>query len=267
VKYEPKMSNIEGFCRLCGNYSKLSFEHIPPRRAFNDQQQAFQTMQDLLGNRSRTKFRKGLGQQSICERCNNLTGAWYGEAYVSWAKQGLVWLNRLSENNQFSLPYHIKPLNVLKQIVVMSLAMASDAALDYHSEVRQFVLNREQKYLPPYYRVYAYLTADGSPRFASGMAVMNIQTGASNYIDSEIALPPFGYCVTSSKRKQNSSLAEEQDLCEIGWLSNFDYNIWTTIFLRLPLLETHMPFPLDYRSKAEVEEHNRKSVLDSLPVN
>ena len=26
----------EGTCRICGTYGKLSFEHVPPKRAFND---------------------------------------------------------------------------------------------------------------------------------------------------------------------------------------------------------------------------------------
>jgi len=43
----------------------------------------------------------------------------------------------------------------------MMLAMSLEATLNYHRELRRFVLNKEQKYLPPKYRVYAYFNVDG----------------------------------------------------------------------------------------------------------
>ena len=39
-----------GFCRLCGNYGKLTFEHIPPKAAFNNHQQLLTTMGDYFGS-------------------------------------------------------------------------------------------------------------------------------------------------------------------------------------------------------------------------
>ena len=31
-----RRKTILGVCRLCGEYTKLSFEHVPPKAAFND---------------------------------------------------------------------------------------------------------------------------------------------------------------------------------------------------------------------------------------
>ena len=183
---------VEGICRLCGNYKNLSYEHIPPKSAFNDQPRVFQTMQDLLQSHSHTKFRQGIGKQSFCITCNSNTGAWYGNAFADWSRQGLEWFDKLGDKSLSSLPYSIKPLNVIKQIMVMALAMSSEQSLAYHQELRHFVLNKYEQFLPPKYRVFVYFNLSGQPRFASGMAIMHVETNSGDYVEAEVSLPPFG---------------------------------------------------------------------------
>lgn len=250
-------TNHEGICRLCGRYTKMSFEHIPPQKAFNDQQKLFQTMLDMLNNRPHSRFRKGMGLHSLCEQCNNLTGSWYGGAFVRWTQQGMEWLDKLGAEPSISIPFHIKPLNVIKQILVMAIALSSEKTLTYHDELRRFLLNKEQNYLPPKYNVHVYFNRDGKPRFASDMVIANVKTGGGNYVEAEVALPPFGYCVTKPVRGMQS-LATQQKLYDISWFADYAYNVWIPVYLRLPLRETHEPMPLDYRTHKEVEEHHER---------
>lgn len=35
----------------------------------------------------------GMGEYTICETCNNTTGAWYGAAYADFAAQGMKYYN------------------------------------------------------------------------------------------------------------------------------------------------------------------------------
>ena len=245
----------KGICRLCGEYRDLTFEHIPPHSAFNDRYVVFQTMQDMLQGYSHTKFRRGIGDYSLCESCNNLTGAWYGKAFVSWSRQGLEWLNVLKSGTSLALPYHIRPLNVIKQIMIMALAMGPESTVSRREELRRFVLNREHKGLPAEERVYVYFNVDGKPRFASSAVVMNVKKGVGAYIRSEVSLPPFGYCICNLV-KNRGSMPESEGLCDITWFSRFDYNVCTDVYLELPALQTHLPFPLDYRSQAEIEEQS-----------
>jgi len=256
------MSKTIGYCRLCGQEKELSDEHIPPRKAFNDKQVTFETMQDALGfsGRKYSKFRNGITRQSICESCNNLTGAWYGTAFVEWTRQGYVWLEKLENRNALLLPYNIMPLNVIKQIVVMMLAMSSFHKHICQDDLRRFAFNRTQKYLPPNFRIYMYFNKGGKPRFTDQeLVIFRADLGAIDYVNAEIALPPFGYCVTSTSRKGIKSLAEHQGLYDITRFAHFDYNVWTTVYLTLPIRETHEPFPLDYRHDAEVKEHLRQN--------
>jgi hypothetical protein len=41
-------NKVEGFCKLCGMYGQLTFEHVPPQKAFNNQRFSFEaTMQQI----------------------------------------------------------------------------------------------------------------------------------------------------------------------------------------------------------------------------
>ena len=69
-----------GQCCICGRESELTFEHIPPRAAFNQ----FALKQYDFWNyllHSNTRYipsQRGAGKYSLCASCNNLTGEWYG---------------------------------------------------------------------------------------------------------------------------------------------------------------------------------------------
>lgn len=244
---------FEGYCRLCGTYGKLSFEHIPPKRAFNEHQQLLRTMEDHLSKRAYSRFRKGLGNYSLCEPCNNNTGAWYGPAFVSWTKQGYDWLDRVHGEKILNLPYYIRPLNVLKQILVMAAAMSGEASVRAHHDLRRFVLSPYQRHMPPDYRAFVYYGMKGLLRFSSGMALLDTEGKGADFIVAEVALPPFGYCVTRPMGDRRS-LAESKGLYDISWFANYRYNEWTQVHLRIPTRETHFPSPLDYRNLRGVEE-------------
>jgi len=108
--------------------------------------QLFQTMQDRLEDREYSRFRKGIGRYALCERCNNLTGAWYGKAFANWTKQGFDWFDKLKTASIISLPYYIQPLNVLKQVLSMALAMSAEASITYHRDLLRIPGHRGQSF-------------------------------------------------------------------------------------------------------------------------
>lgn len=254
---------IEGSCKICGYTGKMSEEHIPPQSAFNDQQILFETLRDALGisGRKYSKSPNGIKKYTLCKKCNNDTGDWYARALVEWTRQGYVWLEKINDHSDLALPYHIYPLNVIKQVIVMVLAMSDEHELPHHEELRRFILNRGQKYLPPSLHIYAYFNREGKARFTDQEGVITrVDLGTTDLVNAELALPPFGYCITSRTKSKSKSLAEHQGLYEITWFSEFDYNHWTTVDLRLPVKQTHTPFPLDYRTKEEISADLLKNV-------
>lgn len=247
------MTKDHGICRICGEFKYLTYEHIPPRGAGNDRRITYESFQNVILEQKPSTSQNGMKQHSLCAGCNNSTGSWYGPAFIEWTREGKELLDKLKVPDMFYLPFHLKPLNVVKQTIVMALALLEDDRIEYYDELRRFILNKSQKYLPDELRVYVYLTRSPTPRFANVEGVIfQRDTGAIEYVNAEIALPPFGYCITSTHRKGQKTLAEHKGLCDISWFSEFDYNAWTTIYLNLPLKAVSTPFPLDYRTEEEV---------------
>src|SRR5216684_6998566 len=84
----------EGVCHICGNYGPLSFEHIPPRAAFNNRSVIKVKFEEALelgpdGVAKGPIQQQGAGQYTLCRKCNNDTGAWYGKSFVDWCYQGM----------------------------------------------------------------------------------------------------------------------------------------------------------------------------------
>jgi 5-methylcytosine-specific restriction endonuclease McrA len=79
-----------GACHLCGTFGPLTFEHIPPSSAFNNRRLLEADIHKLmrsdlledLRNPKGNISQRGSGKHTLCVRCNNDTGGWYGGAYV-----------------------------------------------------------------------------------------------------------------------------------------------------------------------------------------
>lgn len=257
------MKNNIGLCRICGEIKELTEEHVPPKGAFNDRQVLLTSLRDALGfsGRRYSKSPNGIKRWSLCEKCNNSTGGDYGAAFVEWTRQAHEFLDKIKGGSAFLLPYQIQPLNVIKQIVVMALALLPEDRVAHYEEWRNFVINREQKYLPADIHVYTYFNKEGKRIADMEGAISRIDVNAIEYVHAEIALPPLGYCITSTHEKGLKSLAEYQRLYDITWFSNFDYRQTRDIWLKLPVKETHEAFPLDYRTKDEIAVEQLKNQL------
>jgi hypothetical protein len=83
------MTLIIGQCCICGEKEvELSFEHVPPQKAYNDHRIWETNIQELVRGKwdgqsipAQGKWvQGGAGRYTLCERCNNVTGSWYGTA-------------------------------------------------------------------------------------------------------------------------------------------------------------------------------------------
>ena len=91
----PRMSKpVFGTCHLCGSHGKLSFEHVPPKAAFNHRRILHTAFEKILAAQNLDDVRgtfqqRGAGAYTLCEKCNNDTGSWYSGAYADWAHQAM----------------------------------------------------------------------------------------------------------------------------------------------------------------------------------
>jgi hypothetical protein len=82
--YPESVSSSIEICRLCRANPADSFEHVPPRAALNDEPQTVHGLDDWLARAEEGKMPGGrieqrdAGAPTLCQRCNNNTGSWYG---------------------------------------------------------------------------------------------------------------------------------------------------------------------------------------------
>jgi hypothetical protein len=188
----------KGICRICGENKELSYEHVPPRAAYNDKAVVFHKIEDIL-NKSPDELRqtkgkilqKGSGAYTLCVKCNNDTGGWYGNAFADFAYQGMSILHHTGNRPSLYYNFQIFPMRVLKQIICMFFSMNADRFQSIHTGLVKYVLNPLNDYFESDVKVYLFYSTSYIIRKSGVSALMNL-SGKSN-VFSELTYPPFGY--------------------------------------------------------------------------
>lgn len=233
----------EGNCHLCGTFTKLSFEHVPPRKAYNDKPILEARFDSLLMNgfespKGKTSQR-GSGGFTLCEKCNNDTGSWYAKDFIHWTWQSMRILALTNGAPSLFYQYHIFPLRVIKQIICMFFSSNGSGFQEKHHELVRFVLNREATGIDPSIKIYMYFNFGNRGRRTGIVGGINTEQGVAR-VFSELTYPPCGYIMTFN------SQAPDDRLIEITHFTEYRYNDWKHISLRIPALEVYTPFPADF---------------------
>ncbi|ANW95830.1 hypothetical protein AXE80_05835 [Wenyingzhuangia fucanilytica] len=232
-----------GKCRLCGEVKKLSFEHVPPESAYNSTPVFFQDSENLHDKSSyvygkRKRSSRGAGGMYFCVSCNNNTGGWYAKDYKEFAEIGMYVLrSRVYANKYMCAEYPIKPLNVLKQILIMFVALESSGYLIKRPGLKEFLMEPENNNLPENIRVFAYMTSTIKLRNALSFSNMD---GYMRHF-GEISYTPFGFHISIDTPPIN------KPYCEITNFAQFVYNEKAKIILPLQYLVPITYFPGLYK--------------------
>lgn len=259
-----KSRTVTGECHLCGRAGPLSFEHVPPRAAFNDRPVTLYSIEDVLnlapGARPTSKGtvqQRGAGAHTLCGQCNNKTGSWYGRHFVDWCYQGMALLQRTRGKPTLIYLNYVFPLAILKQIATMFFSINTERFRQKNPELEAFVLDRERKYLSPRYRFFVYFNFEGRHRALPASGIYDVTRGQTR-VTSEITVPPYGYLLSF-----NDAPLDER-LFEISHFARFDYNQFDVMELRLPVLPTHTSFPADYRTREQIMADARRDAAVAL---
>ncbi len=261
----------EGYCHICNQYGKLTFEHIPPKCALNDKRAKIYTGDSfikLISEKGRypwqydgvkyKSLQKGFGDYTLCSKCNNLTGELYGEEYKKWFYTVLKLINEnqeehiKSENVTLELK-NIYPGRFIRQILSIICSTYPGFSLKY-PYVKELILNKDFIYKEkPDFKIYMYLLKN----------VYNGYTGIMQMIMSdwqvksinEIDLYPFGFILDLS-----DSIKDEM---EITKFMNCGYNDTGEVTLIMNLHEKNNIVPLDFRTKEQIIK-TAKSEVEKL---
>lgn len=252
---------VIGVCHLCGAYGPLSFEHVPPRAAFNDRPVVYKELQALLGQDARDFAsaaggriqQRGAGAYTLCGKCNSDTGGWYGRAYVEWAEQGLRYAYLSRESQRIEFPYGIYPLRIIKEILCMFFSSGHQQFREAQSDLVRLVLNKTStSRLPNGIRLFAYHTLSPLSRKTGVVGQGNVQTGGLQ-VFSEVSHPPWGYVLGLG------GTPPDPRLLEISGFSTFRYDDRAVIGLRPALLPVESYLPGDYRTKDQLAADRRQN--------
>lgn len=235
-----------GKCHICGNVGELSFEHVPPEKAFNNKP----IKMGRFNDRKLKIQQRGMGAYTLCIPCNSNTGSWYGTDFANFCYRGMDILKLSAGNPTLFYFYHSYPLRIIKQIITMMFSVNSPPFADKHSELVKFILDKKRKGLDSNYRFWIYYNLKGIPRMSGTTAMMKIST-QSIYFFSEITFPPFGYVMTLPNLDGENHPPDNR-LIEITDFVNYDYYEFDYREIKASHLPTYSQYPADYRSSDEI---------------
>lgn len=245
-------------CRVCGGKKVMSFEHIPPESAFNKGRVNLYQGTDVLAREQlpwhlagvkHYQSQRGSGFETVCQNCNSFAGHKYVKAYKFFVHVGIQKLyHRLNGYTGTSNFINIRPLNIIKQIIMMFLAINPSSVGDKNYDLRSFVLNPEKKdFNTEKYGIYIYFLKGNISKF---IGISGVLRGHRSTVLSELAYFPYGFILEINPPV---GYKEIYNVCNLAELANlYSYNEVADINLKIPILETHTIFPLDYRTKNEI---------------
>ena len=272
------MGRNYGKCALCGKECDLTFEHIPPRAAFNADrirpvsgnvllsekvlEDANRMPWDISGLQYINQ-QKGMGLFSLCPECNNNTGAWYGDAYVEFAKMTHFAMGKLpveaSEKVGFRNMY---PQKIVKQILSMFCSVNGYEASALEG-IRKFVMDRDAIGLDKRkFKLCMYFTDSALKKYAGFTgSIRGLFDKQEFMVVSEITAYPFGFLLYLNP-------TDEWDYkgADITHWADVEYDKAMTLVLPWTINEMNDIFPEYYRSKEEIREcieNNRKWVKEN----
>lgn len=157
-----------GTCRICGEETLLSFEHIPPRKTGNKVPVNFYKPR-LLDNNSAIPLaslnhmqydhqsRRGMGGYTLCESCNNYCGRFYVQpfcAFYEMMKQAVRSLRPEEMKPSPLLAFESMPVilpAVFKQLIANMCCTTQPGSM---LDCRDFLLDKNSTEFPGHFNLY-----------------------------------------------------------------------------------------------------------------
>lgn len=254
------MSAKRGICHICGKDSMLTYEHVPPKAGFNRHKiklisgeqilarEPNKRPWDMAGLKGRLR-QQGSGFHVLCKTCNNNIGAWYGSSYTAFVHSiaKLLWEQKRVRPNMYVHfgMRQVQPLAIIKQMLSMFCAINAENFIG--DNLRYFLLEKVSNDLDKKkYRLCMYLSNDFQSKFAGQTCVMRLNK--SPVTVTEITTFPIGMVLYIDPHPLEELIGVDiTDFADCKYGQEYDLE------LNSPLYEKNTIFPLDYRTKDEID--------------
>jgi hypothetical protein len=260
---------IIGRCHICGKEDELTYEHVPPEKAFNSNKALIYFGKDFLGSddfpwdlsgKKYKQLQRGIGFNTLCGKCNNDTGGWYADAFVDFTYKGYKnsYNKHLLSNNWITITFpNIYPLKVFKEIIAMFFSVNHEDLSTVHEDPRALVLSKERMGVSSdKYGLYLYFLQGSVARYIGLTGISSFPIGHTRIL-SELAAPPFGYVLEFRPK-------DKTGYCDLTFFANlFNFSDKKTITLDVPIYESNTYIPADYRTKKQIlDDYIRNKFLE-----
>src|ERR1700683_4630071 len=138
-------TKVIGICRLCGETKPLSFEHVPPRAAYNSFPRFYPEARALINHRVAggpvpdfVQEPRGAGAYTLCGDCNSRCSR-YATHFVEWAVGWQIALESEPAALSIRATQICRRSRVMKQIAAMFLSASPPRMGEIHADLRRFV--------------------------------------------------------------------------------------------------------------------------------
>lgn len=269
-------NNHIGICHICQKRCNLTYEHIPPYKAFNwysAKSIEGDEIMKLITDSNRMPWetnglkycqkQRGMGMYSLCQNCNNITGSFYGTEYIKFAHTinnlfpKIVEICKRNENNIVEIEIkRMRPLLFAKQVLSMFCSTCQSITKE-DKHISDLLLNKDMQGLDSKkYKLSMFLLNQHRIEY-TGIQAMFIDTIGIKQI-ATIDAYPFGF-VLEFNPKENISSPELNITSFFNEYENKEYDM----HFGFPILERNNIISCDYRTKEEIKnitEENRKYI-------
>lgn len=245
-----------GKCALCGKECELTFEHIPPKAAFNATPVKTVIGNDLFNSNNKPwdlnglhydNNQKGGGDYSLCFDCNNKTGAWYGNEYQVFAHMAIDALSKKDQQNNYILVCErFYPLRFIKQVVSMFCSINNDD--NSINDLREFVIQKEKTTIDKSkYKICMYFTDSHLYKQIGKTAILKLS--GETMILSEISAFPLGFILYFHPNE-----CWEYKGVDITSFCDYRYDDCAEVEIPIEIYDINSWMPEDMRTKEEIEQ-------------
>lgn len=265
----------KGICHICGKYTYLTFEHLPPQKAYNNKRVKIIQGEDIIEQVTGTKKpwdfdglkykynQRGTGLLSLCKSCNNITGRWYGNEYIKISNSILEYIYDKDMEKITAVGFKFKefyPLRFLKQVISMFASTFPDITISKSKNLKKFLLERDYTKLDiKKYRVTMYVLKTKRIGW-TGINIIKDSNLLNNRKVATLDLYPLGFEFEFEPFDKAINLDITQFANEYG------YNDKVSIDMIIPARERNIIFPCDYRTKEEIEEQRKKTIENHIKL-